>query len=250
MKKVLPLLCLLVASGAAFGQVLYTSGTYSENFDGMASGTTTPTGWFVGSGVAATVAASSVNSTAVTFTSGGATASGSYNFLTANPSWYTGNVLSAISSTPGTTTKAIQLDLTNNSGQALTQFTLSYTGVEWRQNTGTQYLQFSYSLNGTTWTSVSALDFSNIVTGASAQVVPARTQNLSSTVTLTSNWTSGSNLYLRWYLSNGSAASGAYGLDNVAFTAVPEPSTWALLSLGGFGLLIHRLRRSSKLPSF
>lgn len=232
-------LALLTTSG--FGQVLF-SGTYTQNFDGMGGGTTTPTGWFVGGGIPATAASTSVASTTAALSSGGSGNSGSYNYL--DLTVYSGsNTLSSISSTPATTSKAMQLNLTNNTGFAIHDIDLSFTGVQWRQNTGTQILQFSYSLNGTTWTSVSDLNFTNIVNGTSAELPTARLQNLSSSISFASDWTNGSNLYLRWYLANGTAASGAYGLDNVLIT-IPEPQTWALLGMAGmFGLLRRRSRK-------
>jgi hypothetical protein len=161
------------------------------------------------------------------------------------------------------------LQLNNNTGIILNSFSLGYIGEQWRRagNTGANQitddrLDFQYSLNpaatisspNALYTDVNALDFvSPQQTGAAGTIDgndPANRTALSATV---SNivWAPGTALFLRWVDTNypgpnpsASATRGdnGLGIDDLRFSAVPEPTSVALLALGGLGFLAIRRR--------
>ena len=244
--------CLAAGSLApAFGQVLF-SGSYSENFDEMGTaGTATPAGWFVRKGDTGAF------TTAITTNAGGVVNSGVYNYGNANYGGGTSNrALVGITSTTTTTTSNLELQLTNNTGAAITTLTLSFTGVQWYEDTAAKTLQFSYSLDGTSFTRASAFDFTSPATAASASTMnsagnPPQTQAIGGTLTLSAPLAAGATLDLLWYLpSAASANSVGLGIDNVSITsAVPEPGTIALALVGALALILGRSRRGSALAA-
>ncbi len=152
------------------------------------------------------------------------------------------------------------LQLSNSTGTTLSSFTLGYTGEQWRRINleAPDSLTFDYQIfasgggnrlgTATGWNSVSALTFTAPVTGTSAgvngntggQVViaPVTTSGIS--------WAAGQELWLRWTDNNPNGASGsesrrfALGIDDVSFSAVPEP---ALSMLAALGVSLAGLRR-------
>ena len=102
--------------------------------------------------------------------------------------------------------------LTNGLGGDADFFVLQYTGEQWRNggNTTAHKLSFDYSLDATslstgTWTSVTLLDFTGPVHTASAGALngnqAANRETLNQLVNLSSLWTSGSDLWIRWTAS-------------------------------------------------
>ncbi|MCW5765782.1 MAG: DUF11 domain-containing protein [Phycisphaeraceae bacterium] len=146
------------------------------------------------------------------------------------------------------------LVLVNNSGQTITEFTLSYKGRQWRNggNTTAQALEFDYKVSsdpfdatqmaaslensgaGAGWTRVNALDFTGPVATATAGALvgtdPSNTINISSTVTGIS-WAPGSVLYLRWFDDNSPGNDHGLGIDDLEFST-PIVTPAANLSLG------------------
>jgi hypothetical protein len=235
----------------ANGQISYNGGSYTQDFDSMgSSGTTTPSGWFVGTGNGL------LNSgTAVAVSTGSSTGANNYNFGVAGTNPVTDRALGSLASSTGGQ-RDTELDITNNTGGSIGQFTLSYDGEEWRTGGSTQgpnILTLQLSTDGATWTSLgSAFDFTTPVNNAASgsaldgNASANRVAGIGGTFLLPSPIPNGSTFYLRWADPDDSGTDAAVAIDNFSFgvTAVPEPASVAMLALGG-GLVIsiQRIRR-------
>lgn len=147
----------------------------------------------------------------------------------------------------------------NNTGTTLTEFTLGYTGEQWRDGGGTtasvaQSIRVGYSMNagtivdtaasGIVYTDIAGLEFvsPNVGRTTAAALNGNAAENrtvLSATVTgLT--WLPGEELWIRWIDSDHTGNDHGLGIDDLTFTAVPEPATVLLLLPGFAGLLRKR----------
>lgn len=162
----------------------------------------------------------------------------------------------------------------NDTGAVLTSFTVSYFTEIWAvQGTGTatpfeDRLRFSYGLAGggptatnfitsATMTPVPALDAvspaSNTITGTVSGDDPNRGRDgnagewrsLVSATVSDLTWQPGATLYLRWNDSDSSGFDASMGIDDVRFSAVPEPTALSLTALG-LGWAARRRRPSGK----
>ena len=146
----------------------------------------------------------------------------------------------------------IGLQLVNNSSITIPDFTISFTGEQWRSNNNTAgTLFFSYQVEATdltagTWTDVSDLDFTSPIVAAGAALDGNSAANrtaLSHTITGI-NLAPGEEIWLRW--ANTTANNGIYmGIDDLTVTAIPEPGTYALI-FSGLALGVVVLRRRMK----
>lgn len=139
--------------------------------------------------------------------------------------------------------------LTNTTGQNLSQVTLSFTGEQWRVGDDTitaEKLAFSYAVFNNVagssigqgvagFTAVSALDFNAPFTGNAGLNNSALNgnnatyqANLSHTFNV--NWAANQVLVLQWVGQDLSGQDHGLGIDNLNFSAIPEPSTYALLA--------------------
>ncbi len=252
--------CLVAGSSAWAAPISYTtpSATYSQNFNTLpTSGGLTTT-----SGIKAVPAQSAVPAdftasytelqgwyfTAPNFlqSDGSANTAGAYSYGTASA---TDRALGGLSGGAGTFTIGAQLQ--NTTGATLTQFTLDFTGEQWRRAGGTDPLQFSYlitSSSATTGltaagTAVTQLNFAPLVTGGGATLDGNNAANrtaIGHTVTGIS-WANGDYLWVRWYKTG--TSSNGLSVDDLSFTAVPEPGAMALAGLSAGGLMLGRRRR-------
>lgn len=190
---------------------------YAENFDSLGeTGTTTPAGWFVGTGTGA------VAGTTVTPSTGSSTAGGNYHFGSAGSS---DRALGSLAS--GAVQRDTEARFINASGSNLVSFTIAYTGEQWRQGgasavnndlvlqfsqTGTNFAalgsQFNFSTPYDTGPA-GALDgnqVTNRVTGIGGVFVPSEVI------------TNGGVFYLRWVDADNTSSDHAIALDDLSLT--------------------------------
>ncbi len=202
---------------------------YTQNFDGMGTGTAVPAGWsfygtFGGSNSTFTDAipintasGGTVNNTLTassTFTASSNTAG--YNFLV--PSTTTDRAIGT-SPTSGQFV-ALQLSLTNPTGAPLNALRMSYDIHRFTAPASANELPgyaLFYSLDsGTTWTNVPAFTptIATVPNTTGVTNIPA------TTFALTSPWAAGATLLFRWLDDNAVATSPdqIHGLDNISIT--------------------------------
>jgi hypothetical protein len=145
--------------------------------------------------------------------------------------------------------------LTNNTGQTLTEFTLSYNGEQWRDGGNSpavaQSLTFGYMVGAANIqdpgfiTGETALNFNSPVftnTGSGAAVngnVAGRVAIGPKAVGV--NWAPGTDLWIRWADLNDTGNDHGLGIDDLNFSAdVPEPSSLMLLAAAVVGLALAK----------
>ena len=165
----------------------------------------------------------------------------------------------------GTGNIAYGLRLQNTTGRLLTDFTITYTGEQWRDggNTTTpnaQKLDFSYRIapaitspdisNTSTWTDFNALDFSSPTFTATRSGVALDGNLGANRTTFTSVLLTGvvvndgEEIFIRWYDHNDSGRNHGLAIDDVTVVyAIPEPTTSTLVAgLGLIGFAAYRRR--------
>lgn len=142
----------------------------------------------------------------------------------------------------------------NNTGYTLTEFTLSYVGEQWRDGGATggsvaQSAAVGYSYDATdighgTFTDVAELAFTSPTVGATTGTAlngnaAANRVAISHTVSGL-EWLPGTLLWIRWNDVDHAGNDHALAVDDLTFTAAPEPMTAGLALLAFAGLLIRR----------
>ena len=216
--------------------------SYTQNFDGMGTGTAAPAGWsFYGAlggsnstwtdatGIPANaVGGGTLNATltaATTFTTSSNTAG--FNF--ALPA---STIDRALGTSPTSGQGVVlQLSLSNTTGAPISAVRVGYDTRRFAAGSATNELPgywLFYSLNGgTTWTNATAL---NPTITTVPNTTGVTTQPLTS-VTLSSAWAAGATILFRWVDDNASQSSPdqVQGLDNVTIaTAIGAVPTVAL----------------------
>jgi hypothetical protein len=266
MKKLLITVSLAMVSIAGVNaQILYNGGTYTENFDGL-----------IGTGSVSSVFSNVIGTQAgIPGLSGwqgakiGGTGTTPTNFTANNGSSGTGGLysygstgdsdraLGALAS--GTNIMAFGASFTNNTGTTLTSVTLTFDAEFWRVGQQPNTLNFYWGLSSggitnsnflssASMTPLSALDIS-LTTGATSASaldgnLPAnRIPGITSTFSLT--WNPNDILFIAWRDVNETGDDAGLAVDNFSMTAIPEPSTYALI-IGGGLLLLGIIRRRSQ----
>ncbi len=220
-------------TAAAQAQISYTGGTYTQDFDSMgATGTTTPTGWFAGTGTVAIIGTTVVAGT------GSSTAGGNYNFGVAGVNVIGERALGSLAS--ASTQRDSEVRFTNNMGLDITEFTIGYDGEQWRNGGSTvpNVLAMQYSTDGINWTSLgAAFNFTSPINTSTASALDGnaaanRVAGIGGTYTPTVSIPNGSVFYLRWADIDDTGSDAGIALDNFTFSAVPEPSVYMLLGVG------------------
>src|SRR6478736_1091339 len=223
------------------GQISYAGGSYGQNFDTLpASGTFTLTGNGPYALNAAAIGASGLGGWTFAKYDGtgpvalfrvdtGTGTSGSiYSYGAAAA---TDRALGSLAS--GSTISRFGATLTNSTGLPITEFTLTYTGEQWRGGTGTNVLAFEYALDATdintgTFVAAPALNFTapNATPGALVgNNAPNRTA-VSATITGL-NWAPGQTLVLRWTDVNDGGNDDGLAIDDLSLST--PVSTGAIL---------------------
>jgi len=154
----------------------------------------------------------------------------------------------------GTQIPTFGLLLENATAGTLTEFSVSFTGQQWRRGDGgANALRFRYLVDGTsildpenTFTQVESLAFvSPVTTGTRIPLDGYLAENqvpLSGTITGLS-WLPGQSLVLRWTDTNNSGFDDGLAIDNFTFVAVPEPTSLAIAAVGlGVGFMVRARR--------
>ena len=267
----------IFSAPSAQAQVSFT-GTYSQNFDTLASTGTTNTftdnstllGWYA---QRSSSAATTPTVTPLLVGTGSDNTGGLYSFGSAGSTERALGSIGSGNAAVGNVMYGVQLQ--NTSGGTITSVTVNFTGEEWRfgGTTGVpavaQTLSFGYYNAGSlstnqllagTYTGVSALNFTTpTITGANGGTfldgnAAANRTSLSSTITGL-NLQSGQYLWLRWTDLNDANNDHAVAIDDLSLSATvtpptggggggvaPEPGSLALLvpGLTLFGVLAKR----------
>ncbi len=270
--RLLALLALASASGA-FAQINYSGGTYTQTFDTLpqtnpastslagrgphslndAFGVTGLEGWFAGN------PDGSSSTTEFRAHDGSLSGGSGRGVLSLGTTGSSERALGALSTS--NQINHFGLYLTNTSGQTLTQFSLSYIGEQWRYGDlgVASSLTFAYALfesaptlagDSSVFTPVPALSFTAPIFNTTP-VNTALDGNAPANRSLVSadlagiEWLPGHTLVLRWTAQDLTGQDPALAIDNLSFSAIPEPSAFAgLAGLGALGFAALRRRRA------
>lgn len=262
-RSLITLAALAAVSLSANAAISVDSGafTYSQSFDSLTTSTSnvawandsTLAGWslFVSNmNAAPTYAADNGGSNAGAFRSYGTGSERALGGLGSGGAYF---------GSPGNGAIAgwIAVAFTNSSAQTLSGFTLSFDGEQWRNggNTSAHTMVLEYGF-GSSFAGVSQwvapggnFDWTSPVTGSTAATVAGNTAGLVADRGGSIDglqWGQNETLWIRWVERNDLGNDHGLAIDNLSFsvTAVPEPSTYALLlaGLGAIGLVARRRR--------
>lgn len=204
------------------------TGSYTQNFNGMALGTAIPADWFVGGLAGTDGAVDSGGNGAITGTSvqvdNGSVAAGSgtignYNYGA------TGDAASRSLGSIATTSRghrAMEVRLSNMTGFAIGSFEVRYDGKQWRveNNAGDQALVMKFSTDGVNFVTMgAAFDFHSIQDTGTTGPLDGNTVRLNGIGGVYSPpvpINPGATFYLRWFDFNDSGvADHGLAIDNV-----------------------------------
>jgi hypothetical protein len=193
------------------------SGTVTETFNAMNTGTALPSGWKMSAAgtTADWTSVSNVTTVSQQASSGTPTTAGRYNWgTTAATDRAIGFMTDGSYSTPNT----ILAQFRNTTGTTITALTLTFQVERYRVNTAGFFLQFASSATGTGWTPQASGNISAAVFATAASAYTFETpRTVYKTVTLTGiSIANNADYYFRWVFNNvNSANSQGLGLDNV-----------------------------------
>lgn len=223
------LLVLSLAAGAASAQAISLTGAaYTQDFNslsntaGSTTNTTLPAGW-----LATETGGGARDNEQYAVDTGASNTGDTYSYGAAAAA---DRALGSLRS--GTLIASYGACFTNNTGGAITSFTVAYTGEQWRLGTAarTDRLDFQYSLDAGnlttgTWVDQNLLDFSTpntATTGAKDGNAAGNRTAISAEVTGVSI-AAGSSFCLRWNDADASGADDGLAIDDVSVTTTVAP---------------------------
>jgi hypothetical protein len=239
---------------SASAQILVSAGSpYTQNFDSLAT-TGTANTWNDNSTLPGWYASQSIGGPAVaTYRAGtgSSTAGALYSFGVAGVNPVTDRALGSIASgTPGNFAYGVRFQ--NDTAQAITNITISYTGEQWRNggNTATQTLAFSYFISNNpitssdvaganAWVSFNSLSFNSPTVGATASALDgnaaANRQVFPATLLTGVVVYRGQEIFFRWFDVNDPGNDHALAVDDltISFTSFTALSTAPGIAPGG-----------------
>lgn len=250
------IVALLAATGTASAQYSFTGANIVENFDSLVGGAS-PFSPVVGTQAAipglgtwsgTKIAGSGTVNMPWNVDNGSLNTGGLYNYgVTAN----TDRALGAIAS--GSNTAAFGVSFVNNSGAAITEFTLVFNGEQYRSSTSTQnVLTFAWATSTTVGvTDANFLSSPALTANVAGDIVgqpPVASNGIlvppvitSYSVTISNlNVLPGEKIYVRWSDFNDIGNDAGLAIDDLTFSAIPTPGATALLGLAGIAALRRR----------
>jgi hypothetical protein len=140
--------------------------------------------------------------------------------------------------------RSITLRLKNTTGAALNSWSIGYNVEQYSKGSSATTMGLSYSLNGTSFITTN-MSGGAIVTAnntAPVDVNLASVLSTARTATVSQSIANNAEIYFRWTYAHVSGTSVHMGIDDIVVSAVPEPTTWALIGLGS-AFMIWNLRR-------
>lgn len=252
------IVALLAVAGAANAQVSYSGGTYTQNFDSLAT-TGTANAWSNNATIPGwNLFAQPAPGTAITTYRADDGAGNSGSFYSYGSTGSSDRALGGLGSggayfgapVSGAVAGWIAFAATNNTAAALTSVTIGFNGEQWRSggNTNAQTMVLEYGFGATfaavgTWTAPGGLfDWSSPVIGATAG---ASNGNVGGLVAgrggaIATNWAVGDTLWVRWIEVNDVGNDHGLSIDNFSLSAVPTPGAAVLMGVAGLAGLRRR----------
>lgn len=146
----------------------------------------------------------------------------------------------------------------NNSGSALSSFTIEFAGEQWRNggNANSQSMKLEYGFGDTfagvsTWTSPGdSFDWTSPIYGSTSAIINGNTSGRVSGLggRIESTWGAGNTLWIRWSEVNDAGNDHGLAIDNfsLSVTPVPEPESYAMLLAGLAAVRSLTRRRKSQ----
>lgn len=224
----------LAATVTPSGEIAYTGGAYAQNFDTLPSagtftlGSAGPVGLdeapinATGLGGWSLAKYAGSGSVALFRVDAGTSTSGSvYSYGTSGAG---DRALGALSS--GSTVPRFGVMLINSTGRTITEFSLSYTGEQWRRGSASaNKLTFEYALDGAdlnsgTFVAVPALDFTAPNTGGAGALDGNAAANRTAVAGTVGGlaWAPGQLLVLRWSDVDDSGSDDGLAIDDLSFS--------------------------------
>jgi trimeric autotransporter adhesin len=245
--QIIPTLTLSLGLMAGLEAAAPFAGSYAQNFDSMGpTGTELPQGWSGSNHRTDPVTALTLGITHGTTTSGGL-----YNV---GASGDADRALGSLAT--GTVWPRFGVQFQNVSDEVYTDIQLGGVMEQWRRGGDASVIEvteFEYSFDArdiddgeAIWLRLPGMDLvERLVDSTSAGAVNGNdpeNQLVISGLIGDAQWLPNGRFTLRWTDFDHPGSDGLYALDNFTLTAVPEPSTYALLGLGAIAWLARRGR--------